>query len=315
MSLIRILRYGIQGFRRNIWLSIIAIITMTLTITTITIFALTNVVANHKYEEFNNKIDYNIFIQDKASDADVTQLRTQIDHRPEVSSSDYISKEQAKDRFDSYFGNVDALRGIITADNNPLPREIDVKFTDPKSIDQFNTFITQDRFSQVIERTSYQDNHDLIANYVRLTNFFRIFALSFTIFFLFIAILVILNTIRLAIFARREEVEIMRLVGATSGYIRGPFLVEGALFGVIGALVSGLLAWVFLGQIRKLLEITYTSKSTNFMSDLFGSSLGGITSSGSFNSLLSELLVFQIIVGLILGMVCSFLAVRRYLKE
>jgi cell division transport system permease protein len=314
-SVFRIFSYGIQGFRRNIWLSVIAIITMTLTITTITVFSLANIVASKKYQEFNEKIDYNIFLRDAASEADVTNFKDQVSSRPEVENSIYLNKDQVRERFNGFFGQVDALKGIITDENNPLPREIDVKFKDPGQIDLFDEFVRQERFGSLIEKTSYQDNKNLISTYLRLTNFLKVFGISFTVFFLLIAILVILNTIRLAIYSRREEIEIMRLVGATRGFIRGPFLVEGVLFGLIGALISGLLAWAFLLQLKSLLESSFSTQSANFITDLFGGSLGGITNASGFNTLFAQLFAIQIAIGLALGVACSFIAIRRYLKE
>lgn len=314
-SLFRIIVYGIQGFRRNIWLSIIAIITMTLTVTTITVFALGNVVANKKYQEQNDKIDYNIFIRDEASDADVAQFRTQVTNRPEVEKIVFVSKEDARKNFDQFFGSEADFKGLITDDNNPLLREIDVKFKDPNQIDSFNQFVSQDRFQQIIYRTSYIYNRNLISNYLRLTNLIRVFGISFTVFFVMIAILVILNTIRLAIYSRREEVEIMRLVGATRGYVRGPFLIEGILFGLIGALIAGIITWTFLHQLQIVLASSFNDQTTNFVSDLFGSSFGSIANVSGFNALFAEVLLSQIVVGLALGLACSLIAIRRYLKE
>jgi cell division transport system permease protein len=315
ISIWRILRYGVQGFRRNIWLSAIAIITMVLTIVTITIFALGNIVATKKYQEFNTKIDYNIFINDSASEADVKVLRQGVTDRPEVATSTYFDKESVRKRFDQIFSSEDALKGLFTPDNNPLPREIDVKFKSPSQIDTFDQFVRQKRFEQVIEDTSYRNNKDLITNYIKLTNFLRVFGISFTLFFVFIAILVILNTIRLAIYSRREEVEVMRLVGATRSYIRGPFLIEGILFGAIGSLVAAVLTWVFLRQLQVVLASSLSDNTTNFISDLFSGSFENITTISGFNNLFVQLFVLQLAVGLMLGVMCSYLAVRRYLKE
>jgi len=315
ISLWRILIYGTQGFRRNIWLSAIAIITMTLTILTITIFALGNIVATRKYQEFNTKIDYNIFIKDEASQADVDLLRTQSQARPEVASLQYLDKDQVRKRFNEVFQNEQSLQGIFTADNNPLPREIDIRFKNPNQIDSFDKFVRQDKFGQVVEDTSYRNNKSLITNYVRLTNFFKVFGLSFTGFFVLIAILVILNTIRLAIFSRREEVEVMRLVGGTTSYIRGPFLIEGMLFGVLGALIATIFAWIFLRQLQVVLATSFNDNTTNFISDLFGAAFKSITTVGGFNNLFAQLFVLQVGVGLFLGILCSYIAVHRYLRE
>ena len=314
-SLLRILRYGAQGFRRNIWLSVIAIITMTLTIMTITIFALSNVVASHKYQEFNSKIDYNIFIRDSASQADVDLLRTQASTRSEVAQLVYLDKDQVRERFDQVFSHEDELKGIFTVDNNPLPREIDIRFKDPNQIDTFDSFVRQDRFAKVVEDTTYRVNRPVITNYVRITNFLKVFGISFTGFFILIAVLVILNTIRLAIYSRRDEVEVMRLVGGTRSYIRGPFLVEGVLFGFLGALIATIFCWVFLHQLQLILATSFQDNSTNYISELFGGTFGTITSIRGFNDLLIQLFIFQVGIGLALGILCSYLAVHRYLRE
>jgi cell division transport system permease protein len=315
MSFFRILRYGIQGFRRNIWLSVIAIITMTMTITTVVVFVAGNVVAAKKYQEFNDKLDYFIFIKDEASDADVQQLRSQIEGRSEVIRVTYLDKDAALKNFEENFGTDDSLKGAVSKDDNPLPREIDVKFKDPSTIDQFDQFIKQDRFQQLVEFTSYHENGKAINAYVSFTNFFRVFGLGFTIFFIMIALLVILNTVRLAIYSRREEVEIMRLVGATRGYIRGPFLIEGMLFGLLGALFSAVVGWIFLRLLQTVLARSYSAQTANLVTDLFGSSFANITTIHGFNSVFAQLFLLQVATGLVLGVACSYAAIRRYLKE
>jgi len=313
MSVFRIVNYGVQGFRRNIWLSVIAIITMTLTIVTVTAFALANYAAVQQYTSFNKKLNYVIFLQDSASDGDVSAFKQQIADRPEVAQYVYLSKDDALKKF-----NEDSLlsgdtKDLITADNNPLPREIDVRFHDPNQFETFNTFVNQDRYKQIVEWTSYTNNKKLIDSYLRLTVFIRVFGLTFTAFFLLIAVIVILNTIRLTIFSRREEIEVMRLVGATHSFIRGPFIIEGIFFGVIGALVAALLTWGVLYQLQSLLSIGLGSGSA--VAETFRSALGYLTDQQRFTALFKQMVVLQLIIGVGLGSICSAIAIRRYLKE
>lgn len=311
----RIIAYGIQGFRRNIWLSVIAIITMTMTLLTLTSFGLGEQIIASKYQEFSQQnIDYAIFLNDAASDLDISQLQEQIHARPEVSSEEFIDKDAARQRFNELFGNDPDLKGVITDDNNPLPREITVKFNNPNSISDFNSFITQDRFKEIVDKTSYQKNQSAIDNYLRTANFLRVFGLALSIFFVIVAVLVLLNTIRLTIFSRRTEVEVMRFVGATQGYIRGPFIVEGVIFGLISALISTLLSWLFLNQLEQLVAQSFAAGNANAITDLFGNTL---LKSGASNvgNLLTGLFAFQLLAGLVLGIFCSIFAIRRYLKE
>ena len=310
-STTRIVNYGIQGFRRNIWLSLIAIVTMTLTIVTVTVFAVANLAATQKYKEINAKLDYNIFIKDSASDAEVSSLQDAVKSRPEVSKLDYISKSRALELFDANPLLSSDARAAISADNNPLPREIDVRFADPNKIAGFNSFVNGDQFKAIIDRTSYQNNQEAISGYLKLVNFLRVFGIGFTIFFLLIAVVVILNTIRLTIFSRRDEIEVMRLVGATSSFIRGPFLIEGMLFGLIGALVAALLSWFSLYQVQHLLSLGFAATTIQTLV----SGLGYLTDQAQFNRLFAQLFAVQLLIGVGLGTICSAIAIRRYLRE
>jgi len=314
-AFLRILGYGTQGFRRNIWLSVIAIITMTMTLLILTCFALGDSIATKKYQEFSRQnIDYAIFIRDAASDIDISQLRTQIEGRPEVSSIEYIDKEAARARFEKLFGDDPELKGVISSDSNPLPRELTVKFVDPKFIDAFNTFIRQDRFVEVVEKTSYQRNQAVIDNYLHTTKFLKVIGLSMSLFFVIVAVLVILNTIRLTIYSRRTEIEVMRFVGATQSFIRGPFLVEGVLFALISAVAAAFLTWFVLNQLEGLIEQTFRAGNANVLTELFADTLrsGGGSSIGV---VLARLFFLQLGAGLVLGVGCSIVAIRRYLKE
>jgi cell division transport system permease protein len=313
-SLWRILLYGVRGFKRNIWLSVIAIITMTMTLMTITVFALGDIITTQRYEEFNTKIDYLVFLKDEASDADVSLLQTQIQARPEVKEVHFVSKDDARKQFDEDFADVSEFKGIITEDRNPLLREITVKFNDVKQIGSFDSFVSQDRFKQLIFFTSYKDNQQNIDNYLRVTGFMKIISLSFAAFFTLIALLVILNTIRLTIHSRKDEVEIMRLVGASPGFIRGPFITEGVLYGIVSALISVCISWFVLVQLQTLVSQSFNLGTTNLLTDIFGKSLG-TGGTDAIMTLLSYLFILQLGVGILLGVICSVIAVRRYLKE
>jgi cell division transport system permease protein len=311
----RVIWFGVQGFRRNIWLSLVAVFTMSLMLTAITVFLLANLAARQAYKDFNNKIDYIIFLKDTASDADIEVLQQQVKLRPEVNTFHYSDKAEVMKNFETIFKNDESLRGVITPENNPLPREISITFSEVSKIKAFNEFVLDPRFSQVIEKTSYRDNEKLIENYLSFTRYVQLFGMTLTIFFVMVAVIVILNTIRLAIYARREEIEIMRLVGATWQYIRGPFLIEGVLYGLLGALFSAVAIWTLLYQLLQLAgsEGSLVGVSSFNMVSYYARSLLG--SKEALDTLFNQLVLFQILLGVGLGVVCSAYGVRRYLKE
>ncbi len=315
ITLLRIFSYGLQGFRRNFWLSIIAIFTMALTITIVTVSLLADTVVARQLQEFNAKIDYVVFVKDEAADADVDSFYAQVKARPEVASSSYLGKDQVRARFEERLGQIEALKGIITADNNPLPRQVDLHFSSPTQIETLDAFIRQDRFQSIVEDTSYRSNKGLIDQYTRVSSVVRGIGLLMSLFFVVVSVLVILNTIRLAIFARREEIEVMRLVGATPSYIRGPFLIEGSLFGFGGAVFAGLFCYVLMRWIQITLQENLIQGSTNYFNELLGPTFQNIVSQAGFSNAVSQLIAMQILLGVLLGVICSMIAAHRYLRE
>lgn len=309
----RILLYGVTGFRRHIWLSVIAVITMTMTLMTVTVFAITDVIAAQQQQELENKIDYIIFVDDKASDTDVSLLMTQIEAQAEVREVSLLSKEDARKEFENTLGTLPELQGIITEERNPLPRQIAVNFNRVEDITTFDQFVTQDRFKEIIFLTSFKENQDIIQNYIATANLLKIIGFAFTAFFMLIAFMVIFNVIRLAIHSRRQEIEIMRLVGASPGFIKGPFVVEAILYALLSTVAASSLTWLVLTQLKNLVEQSYGTGG-NTLTALFGPVL---TAHGeaSLTSMITYLFVLQLLVAVVLGVLCSGVAVRRYLKE
>ncbi len=312
-TFLRILLYGVFGFRRHIWLSVIAVITMTMTLMTVTVFAMTDVIAAQQQKELENKIDYVIFVKDEASDTDVNLLITQIEAQPEVKDVSLLSKEDARKQFEQTLGTLPELQGLITEERNPLPRQVSVGFNNVEGITEFNQFVSQDRFKQIIFLTSYEENQDIIKNYISTANLLKVIGFAFTFFFLLIAFMVIFNVIRLAIHSRRQEIEVMRLVGASPGFIKGPFFVEAVLYALLSTVAASSLTWLTLTQLQHLVQQSYGTGG-NTLTALFWPILT-TNGDGSLSSILSYLFVLQLLVAVILGIICSGVAVRRYLKE
>ncbi len=309
----RIIIFGIRAFRRNFLLSIVAIITLTATLLTLSLFVLADGMARQQYSESDKKINYIIFLEDSATDQDLEVLTNEIKARPEVKEVMLHDKAEVRERFEKLFSDLPKLSGIITDSSNPLPREIEVTFTTPQSISSFDELAKKEQYKKAIERTSYQDNKSQIDYYLQRTKFVRTLGASFAVFYLLVAVIVVFNTLRLTIHSRRDEVEIMRLVGASPGFIRGPFLIEGMLYGVLSSLLAALVSWPILGQLQALAQQSIAGDQNTFIA-LFGASFAAGNAESTVG-LLTYLFVLQITAGLILGVFCSFAAVRRYLKE
>jgi cell division transport system permease protein len=312
-NILRVLLYGSQGFRRNFWLSIIAIMTMVTTLITISMVVLTSVAAQQQYKELNKKIDYTIFIKDSVSLEDLEIMVAKIERRAEVDTVTLRSKDDARKRFQELFPDNPELTTAITDSNNPLPREVTVTFREPQKVPEFNTFV-KDTQKELILETSYKDTELSINRYIRGVEFFSRVGIAFALFYLLTAVLVLMNTVRLTIHSRRAEVEVMRLVGGSPAYIRGPFIVEGVLYGIIGALITGLLSWLVLMQIDALVSESFAAGASDAFRDLFGTILGP-NRQGGVGVLLGLLFGVQLAVGILLGGLCAWVGVRRYLRE
>lgn len=223
---------------------------------------------------------------------------------PEVKSVEYLSKDDALKRYRKQNeNNLDLLLAISQTDN-PLPASLQIKPTDPNNIEPIRAFLEKDDIKELqSEQTSYSgDRKEAIDKITQATAFFRKAGVVGVVVFAVISMLIIFNTIRMAIFNRREELGIMRLLGANTWYIRGPFVVETVLYGIIAGLVSVALCHILF----------------SISSSAFGASSLGLLdirfASDYFSSKFWSILATQVFIGILIGGVSSMVATRRYLK-
>lgn len=300
----RIIKNGFISFGRNIWLAIAAIAMMTTTLTILLFAFVANVTFNHTVADITNHIDVSVYLQDSVTTAQRQQLTAQLYKLDNVKSVSYINKEQALKSYESSNpGNTDLLTAISEIDN-PLPASLEIKPKDPNHLDTIKAFLDRPQIQALqSEPTSYSgDRKAAIDNITRATHFFQQAGVVGIIVFIVISMLIIFNTIRMAIFNRRDELVIMRLLGASTAFIRGPFIVETMLYGAVAAVVSLVLC----------AAVFHVASST-----LQASSLGLLKigySNSFFTQHLLQILTSQIAVGILIGAVSSYIATRRYLK-
>lgn len=298
----RILTFGWQGFVRNGWLSFIAVLTLAFSIMAVSVLGVLNA-ANHQVQKnLENKLDLVAFFRDAAPEEQVVDFIQQVSKRSDVREVTYINKDEAREKFLSENATDEALITAVNELDNPFPRFVRVQADTPATLEKIDVFANSDTYKEIVESTSYQQTKDVVANFVNTAKFTRLNSLVITLFFIIYSLLVVFNMIRLAIFARREEVEIMRIVGATNHLIRLPFVFEGILFGVIGALISvlmlGLASRWETAQLMRYFNLTNPLSLPlgmywQYFGVLFWSNIGG---------------------SVIVAATASYLAVRRYLR-
>jgi len=241
------LREAMRALRRNAAPSLAAVATVLITTLVLGVFIPVVRAATAKTNEVRNKIELEVFINDDATKAEVTELGNMIRDIRHVESIDYISKAEALRILKTRLGD----KSSITEDlpGNPLPRSYRIKLDDPQNVDVVKSSIQPTATNGDARYISpaiqdVKDREDDTQKILSATSTIKILLAGLAGLLVLASVLLVANTIRLSIFARRREVEVMRLVGATNWFIRWPFVIEGLLVGFLGGIVAVALLWV-----------------------------------------------------------------------
>ena len=299
-SLFYFFKESLTGFTRNLSTALGSIVTIFLSLLIIGIFLIGGSVVNNVVSSVEDEVSVTAYVADDASDSDVQAAMSYIRGIDGVANVDFTTKDQALENFRATSNSdiIDSLDG-----NNPLPASIDVELSDPQMVEQVvNDIQGNQAFKKVADNPdnpsdSLKYGEKTVDRLFSLTNYVRYIGVALIVLLIFIALVFINNTIRLAILARRKEIAIMRLVGASNGFIRGPFLMEGAIHAIIGSA----LAVAALEVLRNLALPQLQHALTWLPIDL---------------GLNTFLLIYAALVvsGLVIGLIGSAFAMRRYLK-
>lgn len=301
-TFIRILKFGFKGFFRNIWLSIAASGIMVITILTISVLFLLNWIGGMTLDVVKDKVDISIFLRSDVTETEINQVRNKLLSLSEVKTINFVSKEEALGNFQKkHQENSLVLSSILELDENPLQPTLVVKARYPEDYSVIANQLKIEELDNIIEKVNYEDNREIINKLTSISQNLSKIGISLSAVFGFVVILVVFNTVRLTIYTQKEEIKIMRLVGATNNFIRLPFIIEGILYGLIGSIIASLILYPI---------INYSSPIINeFMENQ------GIDIMSYFSEHLVIIVTIEILIGMLLGMISSFLAVRRYLKK
>ena len=299
-SISRIIKSGWSSFWRNKWLSIAAIFMMSLTIFVMTSLFLVSVLTNSLVSTLQDKIDVSVYFDLEAPEDEVLASREALVGLDNVASVEYVSREDALEKFkEKHKENSILMQSVYELDGNPLGAALNVKAQSASQYESIVSFLEQSEYNDLIDKINYRENQAIIAKVNKITNTLQRTGFIVSIFLALMAILVAFNTIRLTMYSAREEINVMKLVGASHWFIRGPFLVEGALYGLIAGLIALFLSYPFL--------LYFSPRITEF--------LPGTDLLYFYQTNFWGLLLLQVVIGISLGVVSSLVAIRRYLKE
>ena len=303
----RTFRAGVTNFWRNGFVSLSSLVVMFITLFMICSLIFMSAILKFSLAEIKDNVDINVYFTTKASEADILSLKKSTEALLEVEKVDYLSSENVLTNFkERWKDNGLVLEALDELGENPFGAQMNIKAKDPSQYEGISNFFGlkgtdcksfESKFP-VIEKVNYCQNKVIIDNLVKVTNAVNTVGFWIALILLIISIVITFNTIRLAIFISKEEISVMRLVGASGRYVKGPFVVSGILYGIVSAT---LVLAVFFGLTYWLGSL---SKDFFVSLDLFAFYLKNFGQ------------IFLIIFGsgIALGAVSSYLAVRRYLK-
>ena len=301
-SIAYFIREAFKGFARNLSTALGSVVTIFLSLLIIGVFLIGGVIVDNIVDSVEDKVSITAYVADDAKEKDIQTVEDFIKGLDGVESVSFTDKDQALENFkNSMTSNpdiVDQLDG-----ENPLPASIDVELSEAQEVADIASQIeANETFQSICDNPddpsdSLKYGQKTVEKLFALTNYIRYIAFALVLLLIFIAFVFINNTIRLSILARRKEIAIMRLVGASNGFIRGPFTVEGALHAIIGAA----LAIICLQAIR-MFALPHVQSALPWLPI----NVSGVVYAGIFLILL--------VAGLVIGVIGSALAMRRYLK-
>lgn len=265
-----------QGFWRNPVMSVASTLTVSLMLMLFAFFVVADRGLQAAVGLLESKVEIVVYVEDDASVSDVLALKDRIEADPAVSEVVYVSKEEALARLKDIADRRADLEGIEDVGTNPLPASLEIKLATAQESQRVATDLAAEEGRGVIAEVI--DNPQVVEKLLTITRVLSIGGLAILAMMLFVALFVIVNTIRIAVHARRDEIEIMKLVGATDWFVRWPFILEGMLVGAFGALVALGALYAASGPVTSaligFLDILPVSLGPTFMTQLAAGVLG-----------------------------------------
>lgn len=300
LTFFRVVKNGFKNLWRNAWLSIAATAIMTVTLTTILVALFANKALTDTIDSFAKQITLSVYLKDDAGTQKQVDLRNTLEQSEFVESVEYISKEDALSKFQDDFNNdAELLEAFEIVEGNVLPASFQITLSDLERADSVSLIAQQDEFEEVVDSTSINDDREkIIDRFSSGQDFIVITGFVIASIFAAISVLVIFNTIRLAIYSRSDEVRTMKLLGASHGYIRGPFLFEAVMYGAAAGIISFIAIYVFIKNV--VVNIVGTIE------------VGGAIKLLDDNWWI--ILIGTVAAGMIIGFISSMMALSRYMR-
>lgn len=299
LTITRTFKAALKSFIRNSWLSAGTTGILMLSLYVVGILVLVTFASNSILENIQQKANISIYFKPDVAEEAIGQIKGDLEKDVDIHSVEYISKEKALEDFKQNNANeqiiLDSLKEI---GDNPLLSSLVVRAKDPDLYQKIYDDISQSGFADEVSRINYGKNKEVINKLNTLINSVKKIGLILEALLIVISVLIIYNAVRLSIYSRRHEIEIMRLVGASNSFIRLPYVFEGILYGTIASLISMLLLFLTVKSVSAyVLAVAPATNVTYFYLSSFW-----------------KLFALQFFGGIFIGVASSWISMRKYLR-
>ncbi len=299
-SLFRIIKFSFQDIARNVWLTIVTITILLLALLSINTLEIVRVISDNAVGAVKEKINISLYLKAEAPEEEILALRESLLSSERVKSVSYISRQKALENFrEKYKNNQEVLNALKELGRNPLSPSLTIL---PQNFEESGLLINELRVldNAIIESRDFSDNAVILEKISNITKRINEIGLFIIAIFIITSLLVVYNAIRVAIYTHRQEIEIMRLVGASNFFIYMPYIVSAFVYTLISILIVISVFYPFLSLLQPYLEVFFTGYNVNILSyfvDNFWSIFG-----------------MQFGIVLFINVVATLFAVRKYSK-
>lgn len=301
----RVFKYGVVNFFRNGFVSLSSLLVMTITLFILTSIIILGGLFTYTLNSVKDKVDVNVYFVTTATETNVLTIKKSLEALPEVETVEYVSRETALANFkERHKGDQLTLQALDELGNNPLGAALNVKAKDPSQYSGIAEFLSGSNVlfisgTSIIDKVNYAQNKVVIDRLTNIIKSANAVGLWIVFIFVLISIIITFNTIRLSIYMAKDEISVMRLVGASGRYVKGPFIVSGVLCGVLSAIII----------------LLFFAIATFFINHSYSEYFSGFN---MFRFYAKNIIYIGLIVGgcgVIFGSLASYLAVRKYLND
>lgn len=299
-SSLRVVKFSFQDFFRNFWLSFVTLTILVLALFSINLLIIFNVVAQTAITSIENKIDVNVYFKPDITADQVANAQRYLESLMYVKEVKYVSKEEALENFKSkHQDNPKIVESLKEIETNPLGASLVIK---AKSADDYPLIInnlSDPTYDSMIESKDFDDHKAVIDRITGITQKVNTGVLIVVAIFVLISVLIISNAIKMAIYTHREEIMAMKLLGATNWFVRGPFLMQGVIFGFLSVIATIAIVYPLLGVIQPYLSLILESDFNLIY---------------YFNSQFLFIFGLELLGAIIINLLSSYWAVNKYLR-